>query len=190
MWQKGSYNLKRFTELMAGDSRADGFQQLLSFQQRVSWILLQEWLGASYQPSHLSEAARRAIDSDTYGPGGLMDVHPKFPLSALTDESSYHYWLYEPYCAEFMPSSLLWKSENGSAALGLIDNCRRRAADFAACQKVAHTFYISQNESYNPTRPDYEDRPPFMKEVCPLLLREAMIHERPHYLWHVAQRQQ
>src|SRR5450432_597603 len=81
-WQKGSFNLKRFTELMTDDPQAEEFQQSLGFQQLASWTLLQEWFGGLYQPSHLSEAARRAIDSGTYGPSGLMDAHPKFPLSA------------------------------------------------------------------------------------------------------------
>jgi hypothetical protein len=188
MWQKGSFNLKRFTELTTDDPRAEEFQKSLSFQQLASWILLQEWFGALYQPSHLSEAARRAIDSGAFGPSGLMDVHPKFPLSALIDESSYHYWLSELYCAEFMPSSLLWKPENGSEALGLIDNCWRRASDFAVCQRLVHTFYMSHNEPYKSTNPKYEDRPSLMKDVCPWLIMESMTHERPYYLWHVTQR--
>jgi hypothetical protein len=187
-WQKASFNLKRFTELITDDPRADEFRQSLGFQQLASWTLLQEWFGALYQPSHLSEAARRAIDSGTYRPSGLMDVYPKFPLSALINESSYHYWLSELYIAEFMPSSLLWKPENGSEALGLIDNSRRRASDFASCQKVAHTFYMSQKETCEHTKPKYEHRPSLMKEVCPWLIREAMTNERPYYLWHVTQR--
>jgi len=64
IWRKGSHNLRRFKELITDSSRAQEFKNTLGPPQLASWNLLQEWLGAVYQPSGLSEAARNAIDDN------------------------------------------------------------------------------------------------------------------------------
>jgi hypothetical protein len=188
-WQKGASNLDLFERLInGGDPRSEDLKRSLSLQQSKSWTLLQEWLSAEYQAANLSQAARHAINSKEYVERGIMDAHPRFPPSALTEKSVYHYWLSELYCIEFMPSSLLWEQENHIEAVGLLENARRRAADYTACQRLAHSFSISRGMSSSSLEVRYDERPPLRKDVCPWLDQQARGNEAPYYLWDVTQR--
>lgn len=184
-WREGSSNWMRFTELMSEYPRSEEFKQSLGHQQLTSWALIQEWLSAQYQPSHLSKAIRQAIESGTYVPRGSMDVHPKFPAQAQLSQSVYHYWLSELFCAEFMPSSLLWKPENAAEGLGIMDNLRRRASNYTSCQKIAHIYYVSRKQPSKAMEVKSQDHSQPRKEACPWLDRESITGERPYYLWDV-----
>jgi hypothetical protein len=100
----------------------------------------------------------------------------------------YRYWLSELYCIEFMPSSLLWEQEDHIEAVGLLENARRRAANYAACQRLAHSFCISREMPSPSLEVRYDERPPLRQDVCPWLDQQTRENEAPYYLWDATQR--
>ncbi|KAI0448512.1 hypothetical protein F5B21DRAFT_497348 [Xylaria acuta] len=139
-WKHAYTLFSRLETLQNTDqARWKDFAATLGPQQASAWSLLSEWVRGAYHPPQLAQAVRQALSEPAPKSRTSTGFQVEFPDSAILDSSVYQSELSQLYYFEFIT---LYKRGHIHYDLLLnFDHCRREAARWATCQRIAHATY-------------------------------------------------
>lgn len=182
------------------------FESSLSISQLNSFRILHEWWIGSSQEAALSQAARNAIkkaaDPCLADSQNLNDYRE---IARLT-ESTYRKHMFLLFQLEFVYETRILNTKEEGTFIGLVQAQREKCAQFAALQRISHSFLLPKNrENVDVTADSHGDDTKNPKasypllyllhrtigaciESCPWLKIREVANRKPYYLWDVVGR--
>jgi hypothetical protein len=174
----------------------------LSGAQKNSFRILLEWWNGETQDESLSRAARDSIEKTaSSAETDYLDVDRD---KSRLKESTYHQSLFLLFELEFVHECRLLQKDNWEEFQGLLHAQREKCAQFAALQRIAHSFLADETNTYSHPASTVSSGVTIQRalalpillqntigaciEPCPWLRTHEEKGRRPFYLWDVEKR--
>ena len=191
-------NWNRIDEVLQCHSENVGLRAHLSKSQYNSYQILLEWWNGSIQEESLSQAVKNALQNATASYDGQTQVYEIDEVEGKIEESAYHRLMYLLFRLEFLHEMRMLHAKEHDVFLGFVQGVREEGAQYAARQRVAHSFLQDSQVPSSYSRAGQELVSLSARlgqtigaciESCPWLKIEETGNSAPYYLWDVVRKQ-
>ncbi|MCJ1387454.1 hypothetical protein MMC18_000297 [Xylographa bjoerkii] len=190
-------NWDRIQKVLKYEPESSDLRARLSKSQYNSYQILLEWWNGSIQDQALSEAMRSALQSAIAGYDGQTPIYEINETKGRIEESGYHRSMYLLFRLEFLYEMRMLHAKEHDAFLGFVQGIRETGAQYAARQRIAHSFLRDGQVSSGNSRVRQEPGLLSIRlgqtigaciESCPWLKIEETGNSAPYYLWDVTRK--